>query len=122
MLPKHDIGSFNARMTKPVLQGLAHWGALREAVDDPAVAARGHNERAADLLELACLHYGVAPGSNARADYPDGPHRSKQAARFLKRHPDVARATLHTAVVCLPGINHTASDPNGAGQMISKLV
>lgn len=59
-----------------------------------------HDERAADFLDLACLHYGVAPGSNACTGYPEGPHRRKQAARILERHPNLGRATLHTAVVC----------------------
>jgi uncharacterized protein len=80
--------------------GLESWMALREAIEDAAVAARSHQERVADFLELASLHYGVAPGARTHSGYPEGPLRRRQAARILARHPEVGRASLHTAVVC----------------------
>jgi len=80
--------------------GLESWVALRAAVDELAVARRSHDERVADFLELACLHYGIAAGTRAYTDAPDGPERWQRAARILARHPEVGRASLHTAVVC----------------------
>jgi ankyrin repeat protein len=80
--------------------GLESWAALRAALDDLALARRGHDERVADFLELACLRYGVAPGTRAYTGAPDGPELRHRAARILERHPEVGRASLHAAVVC----------------------
>lgn len=80
--------------------GVATWPALRTALDDLVLASRSAAERADELLELASLHYGVAPGSRAYTGYPDGEARRRRAARILERHPEVARHSLHTAVVC----------------------
>src|SRR5438034_11557598 len=41
--------------------GMESWTAVRSALEDLALARRSHAERLADFLELACLHYGVAP-------------------------------------------------------------
>ena len=80
--------------------GLESWAALRTELEDVALAARGHGERVAEFLELASLHYGVAPGTRSYSQYPEGPARRRQAARILGRHPEVGRASIHTAVVC----------------------
>lgn len=80
--------------------GVASWLALRAELDDQMLAARTHAERVADFLEMASLHYGVRPGTRAYGDYSDSPDRRRQAARILERHPEVGRASLHTAVVC----------------------
>lgn len=76
-------------------------------LEDAPMAARTHDERVAEFLDLASLHYGVAPGATVSSNYPDGPARRRQALRILERHPEVARANLHTAVVCgdLPEVN-----------------
>ena len=57
-------------------------------------------EQANELLDLACLHYGVAPGAPSVSGYPESPARRKRAARILERHPEVARHSIHTPVVC----------------------
>jgi ankyrin repeat protein len=80
--------------------GLPSWADLRQAIDDALVASRGHDERVAEFLDLACLHYGVAPGARAYSQYPESPFRRRRAARILERHPEVGPASLHTAAVC----------------------
>jgi len=80
--------------------GLSSWAALKTVCDDVAIASRSAAERAAELLELACLHYGVAPGSRTYTGHPDGRERRSRAARILERHPEVAHHSLHTAVIC----------------------
>ena len=80
--------------------GLESWSALREAVEDAAMAARSHRDLVLDFLDLASLHYGVAPGARTHSRYPEGPLRRRQAARVLERHPEVGRSSLHTAVLC----------------------
>src|SRR5262245_28483090 len=63
-------------------QGLDGWTALKEALADRALARRSPSERADDLLRNAI----------DRAGAP-------LAAHILRKHPDVARFSLHTAAV-----------------------
>lgn len=80
--------------------GLENWVALKDALALAALAHKSRAERVDDFLELACLHYGVRPGSaqwNERA--PDLPAYPCQAARLLARDPGLADAGMHTAVV-----------------------
>jgi ankyrin repeat protein len=82
--------------------GLDGWVTLVAAVEEAKESgetARSHQERVADFLDLACLHYGVAPGAQAYSQYPEGPWRRQRAARLLEGHPEVGRASLHTAAV-----------------------
>jgi uncharacterized protein len=80
--------------------GQESWAALKLELEDLAIASRSEAERAAELLELACLHYGVAPGGRTFTGHPEGPERRRRAARILERHPEVAQHGLHAAVVC----------------------
>jgi ankyrin repeat protein len=81
--------------------GLGSWAALKDAVADRERARRSHGERAAEFLELACLNYGVRPGTEDwDPSYPDGPERRRLAARILDSHPEVGRAGIHAAAVC----------------------
>jgi ankyrin repeat protein len=80
--------------------GLESWAALKLFLDDLELARQSADERAADLLELASLHYGVPPGTRTYSGYPDGPARHRRALRIVERHPEVARHSLHTAVLC----------------------
>jgi ankyrin repeat protein len=80
--------------------GRENWAAIKTALEDLALARRSHAERVHDFLELACLHYGVAPGARSYSDYPESPDRRRQALRILARYPEVGRDSLHTAVVC----------------------
>ena len=61
--------------------GLSGWAALKEALADRALARRSPSERADDFLRHAI----------DRAGAP-------LAAHILRKHPDVARFSLHTAV------------------------
>jgi ankyrin repeat protein len=62
--------------------GLNGWAALKEALADRALARRSPSERADDFLAQA-------------TDRAGGP----LAAHILRKHPDVARFSMHTAVV-----------------------
>lgn len=80
--------------------GLPNWAALKAALADIALARRSHAERADEFLGHACLNYGVRPGpASWDPTYSDSPSRRRYAARILERHPDIARFSLHTAVV-----------------------
>jgi hypothetical protein len=80
--------------------GAESWAALKERLDDLALARVSHGERLAEFLELACLHYGVPPGARAYADHPESVDRRRRAARILQQHPELARESIHAAVVC----------------------
>jgi hypothetical protein len=80
--------------------GMESWAALKTALEDMVTSSRTEADRADDFLELACLHYGVTPGSRSHSGYPESPERRRRAARILERHPEVAHYSLHTAVVC----------------------
>ena len=54
----------------------------------------GNAELAAAFLENACADPLLANGPGAHA------RRSNTALRMLKRYPEIARHSIHTAVVC----------------------
>jgi uncharacterized protein len=58
------------------------------------------SERAAALLELASLHYGVDPNTGAFSGELDSPLRRTRALELLAAHPDIARYSIHTAAIC----------------------
>src|SRR5690349_20552527 len=62
--------------------GLKGWTALKEALADRALANRTAGERAEDFLRNAVDRHG-----------------GELAAHILRKHPDVARFSLHTAVI-----------------------
>jgi ankyrin repeat protein len=77
-----DIGLREVQHALAVEHGVSGWAALKEALADNALAKRSAGERADDFLRQAI-------------DRAGGP----LAAHILRKHPDVARFSLHTAVV-----------------------
>jgi ankyrin repeat protein len=73
--------------------GLAGWTALKDALADHALASRRHAERVAWFLENACPDHHVRGG-------PDHVMARHTAMRILRRHPEIVRDSLYTAVVC----------------------
>jgi hypothetical protein len=73
--------------------GLAGWAALKAALADRALADRHHAERVAWFLENACPDHHVRGG-------PDHVMARHTAMHILSRHPEIARDSIHTAVVC----------------------
>jgi len=84
VLPKAgpELGLREVQHALALEHGLAGWAALKEALADRALARRSAGERAEDFLRHA-------------VDRAGGP----LAAHILRKHPDVARFSLHTAVV-----------------------
>lgn len=77
--------------------GFASWASLRQEIEDHA---RTHAERVELLLEKSVNRYGTDPSTQKWGDYErDGPVRGAVAARLLSRHPEIARDSIHTAVV-----------------------
>jgi uncharacterized protein len=73
--------------------GLAGWTALREALADRSLGGQEHAERVAKFLEYACPDHHIRGGSaHTMARHA--------AERILKRHPEIARDSIYTAVVC----------------------
>jgi ankyrin repeat protein len=62
--------------------GMAGWAALKEALADRVLAKRSAGERADDFLRNAIDRHGA-----------------QLAAHILRKHPDVVRFSVHTAVV-----------------------
>ncbi len=77
-----DAGLREVQHALALEHGLPGWAALKEALADRALAKRSAGERADDLL-----HHAI--------DRAGGP----LAAHILRKHPDVARFSVHTAVV-----------------------
>jgi hypothetical protein len=69
--------------------GYPGWPALREALTDLALARRSHGDRVAEFLRQACVSY-----------RPEGGGDLGIAVRILARHPEIARDSLATAIVC----------------------
>jgi len=84
--------------------GLPGWTALKEALADRALAKRSPAERADDFLRNAIDRQGA-----------------QLAAHILRKHPDVARFSIHTAVVggdlaeVERRLAHEAADASAAG-------
>jgi ankyrin repeat protein len=73
--------------------GLASWTALKDALSDQALTNRRRAEPVAWFLENACPDHHVRGG-------PDHVMARHTAMRILNRHPEIARDSIYTAVVC----------------------
>jgi ankyrin repeat protein len=84
VLPKAgtEIGLREVQHALALEHGLSGWTALKEALTDRALAKRSAAERADDFLRLGVDRHGA-----------------QLAAHILRKHPDVARFSIHTAVV-----------------------
>ena len=80
--PGAELGLREVQHALALEHGVSGWAALKEALADRALAHRSAAERADDFLRHAI-------------DRAGGP----LAAHILRKHPDVARFSLHTAVV-----------------------
>jgi ankyrin repeat protein len=80
--PGAELGLRELQHALALEHGVSGWAALKEALADRALAHRSAAERADDFLRHAI-------------DRAGGP----LAAHILRKHPDVARFSLHTAVV-----------------------
>jgi len=77
--------------------GFESWAALKQEFED---RQRGIEECIHLLIEKSVNRYGTDPATQQWGDYErDGPARGAVAARLLSRHPELARASIHTAVV-----------------------
>lgn len=83
--------------------GLAGWKAIKEQFEDQAIknkqgdlalANRLHAQWVNLFLEYACADPFLNNGPAAHA------RRTRAALRILTRHPEIARDSIHTAVVC----------------------
>ncbi|MFC4311870.1 hypothetical protein ACFPN2_22505 [Steroidobacter flavus] len=76
--------------------GLSSWAALKQEIED---RARSFADRVRLFLEKSVNRYGTDPATQKWGDYErDGAARGAVAARLLERHPEIARASIHTAV------------------------
>ena len=84
VLPKAaaEIGLREVQHALALEHGLEGWAALKDALADRALAKRSAAERADDFLRLAIDRHGA-----------------QAAAHILRKHPDVARFSVHTAAV-----------------------
>ena len=72
--------------------GLESWSALKAALADRALAQRDRDQIVARFLEQACPDWRVGGPRQTMA------HNA--ALRLLRRHPDIARANIYSAVIC----------------------
>ena len=77
-----DVGLREVQHALSLEHGLAGWATIKEALADRALAKRSAAERAEDFLRHATVRQSGA-----------------LAAHILRKHPDVARFSIHTAVV-----------------------
>ena len=73
--------------------------------------ARSHDERVAAFLRMACLDWTVGGSDRMR--------QTHAVARLIRRHPELARANIHTAVACgeVEEVEHIlAARPSEAGE------
>jgi ankyrin repeat protein len=90
--------------------GFPSWAALKQEIED---RAHGAAERVSLFLEKSVNRYSVDPSTGKWGEYErDGPTRGALAARLLARDPDLARKSIHTAVV--------AHDINAVRAFLSK--
>ncbi len=73
--------------------GLPGWAALKERFAEPARPDQSHAERVASFLQNACPDHHVRGG-------PAHVIARHAAENLLRRHPEIARDSLYTAVVC----------------------
>jgi len=77
--------------------GLASWAALKQEIEDNA---RTHAQRVEVFLEKGVHRYGTDPRTGKWGAYErDGAARGAIAARILERYPEIARESIHTAVL-----------------------
>jgi ankyrin repeat protein len=77
--------------------GFNSWAALKQELED---RARTHADRINLFLEKGVHRFGTDPRTGKWGGYErDGDYRGAMAARLLARHPDIAKADIHTAVL-----------------------
>lgn len=77
--------------------GFSSWAALKQEIED---RARSHAQRVELFLEKGVHRYGTDPRTKKWGDYErDGAARGALAARLLERHPEIARESIHTAIL-----------------------
>jgi len=87
VLPKHSVrvGLREVQQAIARERGFASWALLKEEISAP-------KDLIAEFLEKACVF--------SNADAPDFAERWQRAERIRARHPEIATASIHTAVVC----------------------
>jgi len=101
-------------------RGLSGWNALKNQLEDQALNKQREDQTAEPqqelvnlFLELACADPILNNGPAAHA------RRARAALRILTRHPDIAHANIHTAVVCgdLEAVEHILRErPDAAAE------
>ncbi|MEE3625411.1 ankyrin repeat domain-containing protein [Nitrospirillum sp. BR 11752] len=100
------LSQFPGHATAPKLREVQHalarehgyptWAALTRELAD---RARTQEDRIRLFLEKSVNRYGTDPATRTWGDYEqDGAGRGAVAARLLARHPEIAKASIHTAV------------------------
>jgi ankyrin repeat protein len=72
-------------------QGFESWAALKEHHDVSALDGASRDALADEFLQHACMF------SRGPLDFPQ---KWRRAERIVVRHPEIARHSLHTAVIC----------------------
>lgn len=73
------------------------WAALKQEIED---RARSQADRVKLFIEKGVDRYGTNPVTRKWDEYErDGDHRGAMAARLLVRHPEMAQADIHAAVL-----------------------
>jgi ankyrin repeat protein len=77
--------------------GFVSWAALKQEIED---RTQSHAQRIELFLEKAVHRYGTDPRTGKWGAYErDGETRGAIAARLLSRHPEIARDSIHTAIL-----------------------
>jgi ankyrin repeat protein len=77
-------------------RGYDGWTALKATLEGgtrPMASVPAHPDRVADFFEFACWDH----HTHGRGDYA---MHQRAAARLLEQHPEIARHSLYTAIVC----------------------
>lgn len=102
-----DVGDVQRALAQG--HGFTTWANLERELETAQQASQAPDELADTLLELASLHYGVPPGTDAIAGgYADSPARRQRALDLFEAHPEIGRANIHTASLC-GGLAHVQS-------------
>lgn len=93
VLPKHapTPGLREVQQALAREQGFPSWAALKEHFELAAAERVSGDARVAEFLEHACIFSG---------EVLDVPAKWRRAERIRARHPEIATADIHTAVVC----------------------
>ncbi len=97
VLGEKSTQQLNLRLVQLALAreyGFACWGDLKTELESRAQAKKTLDELANQFLEYACADPLLANGPAAHA------RRANTALRMLKRYPEIANHSIHTAVVC----------------------